>query len=131
MDLAQLKQTIQNLPQDSLTRPHLLELVAQVASIGSSVAGHVQAHAQQQPAAPPGVPWEKERTPLHPYGPCNNPQCQSCAQAAQEAVMFGRQSFMGDLDSALAWANRRDIAEIVTDLYADWERAGKPQPVGA
>lgn len=129
MDLTQLEATIEALPEGVTTKPALRGIAAQLRAFGNSLgqvlAAQTQAHAQQRTAdaAPPAAP-------LHPYGPCSNPQCQSCVQAAQEAVLYGRQSFMGDLDSALAWANRRDIAEIVTDLYADWERAGKPQPAG-
>ena len=64
--------------------------------------------------------------PQHPVGLCQDSGCGNCVQAAQEFVSAGRQSFMGDLDSALYWANRPDIAEIITELYDEWGKAGRP-----
>lgn len=87
---------------------------AELTQLKQQVEMEVEADAAAQAEVPPAV---------HPAGLCNCRDCEPCATAAQENILQGRQSLLADFDAALAWANRSDIAGILSDIVVEWERA--------
>ena len=120
MDYKELQLGISRLPAEAQTKPLLAAMADQIERLSSNPA----IAALQQEVG--GLKAKATATPQHQAGLCQDSGCGTCVLASQEFVSAGRQSFMGNLDSALYWANRRDIAEIVTEIFGAWVQAGRP-----
>ena len=129
MDIVQLKQAIQQLPEEAQTKPLLAALTEHLESFSSSLVTLRQERAEGEKPA---------QEPRHPYGLCTEDSCTSClaskAQFAQagifamrdELVSEGRKAALLDVEQALRYGKAEELADKVKVYVSAWIAADRP-----
>ena len=123
MDILQLRQSIQALPQEAQTKPLLESLLEHVEGLSSSLAT-----------------FQQDAAPAHPAGLCGNAECASCVEQAQhiarlaqektkeQYIAQGRATALDDVNTFLTWGGGKDLADRITQMGELWMQQGRPAP---
>ena len=124
MDIVQLRQAIQELPEKAQTKPLLAALLENLASFSSSLATFQQRGA----------------LPEHPVGLCGESTCSTCvshaqriasetlAKAKDQYIAEGRAAALDDVQTFLTWGGGKDLADRITQMGELWTQQARPAP---
>ena len=126
MEMVELQQGIQALPETAQSKPLLLEMVRQIKDLQNS-----QDHTDQDILALQRTSASQE-APVHTHGLCQDAACSTCTEQGRSIVKVAqersRQAILAEFDTALEWAGGKPLQERVVALVKKWSAAGRPAP---